>query len=271
MKKLLFLFSAGTLLLSCHRKSENLAQKFKPIIDGVWVKSSYIKAILQTKSPYSSREKLGGVASMIIELPTDNADSTRIGYSLNNHEGSDFILYVKEGLKKTSLKTTLPDYDQKSNFYELGYSIRHKDTVLILYHYNKLEKLLDKTFYTRVAHKAMDENEAAWGIRFITNKILITGEYSVVDTTKNSVAVEFSNDGKVSGFPDFKTFYINTDFNAGPENNIDEIIFDSDTKAPKPYTFRFKSDSLFLYGEKHNADSTELITGDLSYKLVRQK
>jgi len=256
---------------AANHQADSLIKIFKPFIQGVWVKSDYVNDLKNTRSPFASKEKLGGVASLIINLADERTDSTHIGYSLNNHEGSDFVLYFKKGQMETSLKTGLPDYDIKSNFYELGYSLIGNDTSLVLYHYNKERKIINKIFYTRVALKAEDETDAAWGITYITNKLLITGKYLAIDTAGTNSSVEFGNDGKVSGFQGYKSFYINTDFAAGPENNVDDIVFDLNTKTHRPYIYNFKDDTLYFYVEGANADSTELVPGKLKYKLVRQK
>jgi hypothetical protein len=165
----------------------------------------------------------------------------------------------------------LPDYDVKSNFYELGYSFKDRDTILTLYHLNKNLQIVDEVKYTKVANKATDETNAGWGIQFITNKILVAGKYLAIDTAGKTLPVEFSNGGKVIGFLGFKSFDINTDFMVEDDNNIDDVVFDLYSKASKRFIYNFKSDTLLLYDESHNADSTKLIRGKLQYKLVRQK
>lgn len=288
MKNILYALLCTSLLLSCKSNSkqsvgdttsnnsltdstQKLIAQFKPFIQGVWVKSDYIDAVSKTKSPYKSSDKLGGVASVFIDFPVEKADSIHIGYSLNNHEGSEFTLYFKTGQMPTSLKIGLPDYDSKSNFYELGYAITNKDTSLILYHYNKANQIIDKTRYTRVAAKAIDGSDAAWGIQYITNKKIITGNYMMADSTGSVSKCAFTNEGNVSGFPDFKSYWVNTDFEAGPENNLDEIFFDLYSKQQKSYAYKILLDTLKLYDVIANADSTEDVVGKLRYTLVRKK
>jgi len=251
-------------------KTKSVIENLGPFFYGVWVKSSYIEDIAKTKSPYSTSE-LGGVASFQIGKLGPKDDSTNVGYSLNNHEGSDFVLYLKTGHKPTSLKTNLPDYDVKSNFFELGYTINNKDTVLMLYHYNKSNHIIDSTRYSKVADEAKGKNDAAWGIQYTTNKTLFTGKYISTDTTGTTSKVQFTNDGKVSGLMNFKDYYINTDFSATPEDDFDEIIFDLYGKKDKLYSFKINADTLNLYDAHYNADSTKLLLGKRAYKLVKQK
>ena len=129
---------------STANQTQKLIQKFKPIIEGVWVKKEYVNRVAKSKSPYISFKALGGVAEFEIQI-SDSGDSTHIGYSLNNHEGADFVLYFKTGQRPTSLKINLPDYETKGNFYELGYNIKNSDTTMVLYHYNRQNQIIDST------------------------------------------------------------------------------------------------------------------------------
>jgi hypothetical protein len=248
--------------------SQKVIKKFKPILQGIWVIRGYIDSLSKSKSPYRSKDQEGYITSMAINLENVNSDSTQIGYSLHNHEGSSFALFFKKGQLPTSLKISLRDYEIQSNFYELGYRVSNEDTSLILYHYNKNKKLIKAVRYKRVADKASDGDDMGWGIQYITNKNIITGKYKVTDSINNNSQVEFNNKGKVVGFLNFKKYAINTDFNAGPENNLDEIFFDDGTNS---FTFKINSDTLNLYNTYPNTDSTKLIRGKLAYKLVRIK
>jgi 6-phosphogluconate dehydrogenase len=58
---------------------------------------------------------------------------------------------------------------------------------------------------------------------------------------------------------------------AGPENNLDEILFDWNTKNQKSFTFKFSKDTLNIYETREDADSINLIVDKLKYKLVKHK
>jgi len=286
MKITLTLLLLATVLLSCKNNtkpttkdntpvtilnsSQALIQRFKPIIQGIWVKDDYINDITKTRSPYNSRSKLNGVASVTIEMDSIKNDSLDAGVSLNNHEGSDFTIYFKTvGNKHNSLKINRKDYEVKSNFFELGYCIKNNDTSLLIYHYNKDNKLLDSTRYLKVI-QSESNNDMGYGIQYITNRILITGKYTFTDSTGHVEKIGFTNEGDVAGFLNFKTFYINTDFIAGPENNLDVIDFDINNNQ-KEYAFKFNADTLSLYETKDNADSSLLVLGKLKYRLFKTK
>ena len=55
------------------------------------------------------------------------------------------------------------------------------------------------------------------------------GTYKTVDSSGQTRTLNFSNDGIVTGLPNFKKYYVLTDFVAGPKNNLDEICFDIQT------------------------------------------
>jgi hypothetical protein len=290
MKNTLYIFLIAGLFLSCKSNTKpaikdstnidkpldnqtlTLIQKFRPIIRGFWVKSNYVSAICKTKSAYKSSNELGTVASFIIDLEGIKSDSAHIGYSLSNHEGSDFVLHFILGKNSRCLKVNLKDDELSSNFYELGYVMNEKDTTLVLYHYNKNNHLIDSTNYFKVADKASGENDMGWGIQYITNKKLISGNYTTTDSTGAILKINFDNNGKVSGFYNFKKYFINTDFEAEPDNNLDEIgIYESNIGKAIWYPFKINSDTLNLYIPTENADSTSLSLDKLKYKLVRQK
>ncbi len=254
---------------SIDAQTAEIIKRFGPFVQGVWVASGYIDTLSRTRSPIQSDKELGGVAAFAISLPDSKSDSIHVGYSLGNHEGANFVLYFKTGQRPNSLKTNLTDWDGKGGFFELGYVVTHNDTALVIYHYNKTAIKLDSTKYTKVADKPADENDAAWGIQYITNKKLITGEYLMSDSTGSTRKATFNDHGKVTGFPGFENYYVNTDFSVEPGTNPDELIFDLYSRHQKLYAFKFNADTLNLFETKDKDDS--VLIGKLKYKLVRQK
>jgi hypothetical protein len=246
---------------------QQLREKFRPFITGSWVKRSYIDSLAKTRSPYNSKGELGGVAALFAHVP-DSGDSTHVGYSMNNHEGADFILYLKPGQKPNTLKTNLTDDAAKGDFYELGYSVKNGDTALVMYHYTKNKRLTDSAQYTKVT--ALNKDDAASGIEHITNQTLISGLYTATDAGK-VMQIRFFDDGKITGLSNFKTYYVNTDFVAGPENNLDELDFDVQTKQQKSFTYKFNKDTLNIFETKLSTDSVNLVVDKLKYKLVKQQ
>jgi hypothetical protein len=288
MKPILFFFAAMLLLTSCKSNKKQPAQdsavlakpadstilllsKFSLAINGIWVKTDYINDIVKTRSPYASREKLGGIASLYIGIGSSSKDSSMVGASLNNHEGYSFPLYFKAGKKNNSLKTGLPDFNDRSNYYDLGYVIKGVDTSLFLYHYNKSGRLLRSTRYSRVFNSAPPESDMGFGIAYIINQKLITGKYLVTDTAGTVFNVEFTNEGKVSGFLNFENYMLNADFEAGPENDLDELYFDVYKKNKKDYLVKLNADTLSLFDVAASPDSIHLQWGKLRYRMIKQK
>ncbi|WP_028981125.1 hypothetical protein [Sporocytophaga myxococcoides] len=280
MKDLLCILGSVILLTNCSNSNtstiekesnqlDSLKQKFVPILNGVWVLTDYINSIEQTKSPVKSSNKLRGVVTMIID-ETINSDSIDVGSSWNNHEGYNFITYFQTGQNNNSLKTNIPDYEEISSFYELGYETINNQTSLVLYHYDKTKKLIDKKSFTKVANKQSD-NDAAWGLQYIVNKKLFAGNYLLIDSTNSFTKVSLKSDGSFSGHSDFKTYYVFTDFMGGPETSLDEIDFNFYTKNSKGFAFKIVSDTTYLYstiGDEETGEPEQL--DKIQYKLVRQ-
>jgi hypothetical protein len=248
---------------------DSLKQNFVPILNGVWVLTDYINAIEQTKSPLKAADKLQGVVTMIIDAGT-KSDSIEVGASWNNHEGYNFTTYFIAGQNLNSLKTNIPDYDENSNYYELGYETINNDNFLVIYHYNKASKLIDKKGFTKVADKQQD-NDAAWGLQYIVNEKLFSGNYLLIDSTNSTTKINLKSDGSLTGHSDFKTFYVFTDFMGGPETILDGVAFNLNEKNSKWFAFKINNDTTYLYNTTGDEEAGELLQLDkIQCKLVRQ-
>lgn len=244
---------------SINSSSQVLISQFKPFIQGVWVKSDYIEKILATKSPLAAQDLASGLTTFNIQTDSIKGDSVKVAAGWNNHEGSELTLKFQQG--KTEQTILLGDFD-------LGYSIKNGDTTLVLYGYDKDKNEHTTTRYTKALNK---QNGLSDGMDFLINRGLIAGNYTLNNIPGNRGAITFTNDGKVTGLADFKTYALNTDFVAGPENNLDEILFNLYSKAQKSFTFKINKDTLNIFDTRESADSINLIVDKLEYKLIKQK
>lgn len=280
MKQIIHIFLTLVILTSCSNQQtsnvnietkevDDLKEKFSEVFNGVWVLTDYIKSIESTKSPLKSAEKFDGVVTMIIDIK-NQVDSLFVGVSWNNHEGDNFTVYSISGNLENSLKTNLIDYENKSNYYELGYENISNQTYLALYHYNKDNKLIDKKLFSKVADKQTDD-DAAWGLQYIVNEKLFKGDYTLIDSSDNKTNVSFKSDGILIGMPEFKSYYVFTDFMGGPETILDGIAFKANEQTSTWFAFEIKKDTTFLYNTKGDEEAGELLQLDkLIYKLVRK-
>jgi hypothetical protein len=250
-------------------RSAELAKQFSPLLNGVWVVSDYIDDIAKTRSPLRSSGKLATITEMILDMKGITGDSTHIIASLGNHEGSDFILYFREGETSSSLLTDIKGFENKIDSYELGYVINNADTSLLLYRYNKDKKLLEKTKYIRSPKRISPENLGD-GLQYLVNKKIMAGSYKITDSTGNETTVKFTIEGKTTGLKVFKTYFVLTDFVAASENATDEICFGTQTNDQKCYGFEFKGDTLHLFEPAKNEMDTLFTPGPSIYKFVKQ-
>jgi len=279
MRQLTYLILTIVILASCSNDKtstdknasqvESLKQNLIPIFKGVWLLSDYIEAIDQTKSPLRSADKLKDVVTMVID-GTSQSDSMEVSASLNNHEGYNFTTYFLAGQNQNSVKTSLPDYGDKSNFYELGYETTNDQTFLFLYHYNKENKLIDKKKFSKVAGKQPDNNPV-WGLQYMVNEKLFSGNYLLIDSTNATTKISLKGDGSLTGHPDFQSYYVSTDFMGEPGASLDEIEFNLNEKNAKSFAFKISNDTTYLYsmtGDEQAGESLQL--GKIQCKLVRQ-
>lgn len=271
MKHINLIVTTFLLIASCQMSetvkdnaSVNQAAGIKFVINGYWYEPTYIADLQITKSPFQSR---GSLATMVeIDIDTSQAigDTLEVG-APSVHEGTIFRIIFSPGLKPNSVQTDIIDYDTKSNFYELGYSISAKDTTLIIYHYDKNKNQLGQMEYKR----APKSSESA--LQYMVNKTLFAGNYNAFDSSGQILTLNFSNDGLVSGLPNYKKYYVLTDFVAEPENSLDEVCFDIQTANQRCYAYEIKGDTIKLYHLKESEDYNSLKHGQLKYKLVKQR
>jgi hypothetical protein len=244
--------------------------KLPSVFEGQWVLSEYINSIEKTLSPVKSADKLKGVVTLIIPNSSNN-DTIEIGASLNNHEGYSFRIILEKGKLNNSFKTDLIDFDNESNYYEIGYELINNKAFIFLYHYNHSNKLIDKIKFTKVEVKNT-ENDAAEGLQQAVNEKIFTGKFLLYDSTNIPIKLSFNNEGKIFGHSAFKTYYVFTDFMGGPEPMVDELIINFRKEKSKGFLFNAKKDTIFLYESKGDGmpGGEPLTFGDLKYKLIRE-
>jgi hypothetical protein len=244
------------------QSNNELMREFEPIIQGVWVKADYINKLIKTKSPLAASDLATGLTTIYIDTNQIKGDSivTMAGYY--NHDGANATIKFQPGKKSSTILF---------NGKDLSYAIEKGDTVLILSQYEDKKRQFVDTKYIRVLKKQPNDN-LGYGMDYYINKALFAGNYLLTDSTGKSTKVNFSADGNLTGFLDFKTYSINVDLNSDVNDNLDEIDLAGSAKQHLfSITFKIDADTLNLYDTKENADSTELITSKLIYKLVRQK
>ncbi|WP_090780937.1 hypothetical protein [Pedobacter sp. ok626] len=274
IKQLLTLFTL-TMLAACQTNTDTTSKpaenkiievqpNFKSIINGSWVRRVYIDNLKKTKSPAKSENNVNSFVELYIDASKIKGDSLEIG-AATFHEGGGFHIFLRAGIAPNSFPTNMIDYDNKSNFYELGYSISTKDTSMVIYHYDKNKKLIEQSEY----QKAPLRTEEA--LQYMVNKTLVAGKYKMTDTTGKSRTIQLTNDGKIIGLPGFTTYYINTDFVEGPEDSLDFIFLNFRIKNQKWYTYEIKGDTINLYEVIKTKSEDEEISslGQLKYKLIK--
>jgi len=246
---------------------DSLRQDFNSFYKGVWVLTDYIEEIKKTKSTLKSANKLKDITTLIIKQEM-KGDSVEIGISLNNHEGDSFIAYFSDGKKKNSIKTNIKDYETKSNYFELGYEIIGKDTFLIIYHYDKTNKLIGKKQFTKVLDKQSDKVDA---LQYFVNKTLIAGNYLLIDSLGSKMKVTFGIDESLKGFYDFKTYYYCTDYMTGQTPDFDELYLKtSETDDGKCFELKTKNDTIYLYSTTGDEFQGTFRLDKLTYRLTKQ-
>jgi hypothetical protein len=279
MKKYISIILVLKIILSCtnnQTKESNIKTletknaKLPSLFEGEWILYDYIKSIEKTLSPIKSAHKLKGIVTLIIPRTSKN-DTIEIGASLNNHEGYSFRIILEQGIEKNSFKTDLTDFENESNRYEIGYKIIDNKEFLFLYRYNQSNKLIAKIKFTKVMVNK-PESDLEEGLQQFVNEKIFKGKFLLYDSTNLPIKLTFNSDGKIYGHPNFKTYYVLTDFIGEPVPLVDEIIVNFRTENSKNFVFKAKKDTIFLYTPIGDGEpgGEPLNFGELKYKLIRE-
>lgn len=241
-----------------------LITKIKPLLAGLWVNKEYIDEIKRTKSPQKSYEKVGNITDMLIDTSKIKSDTL----SLYCNEGFHEVGIVKLKFDPAIFENGIKRHHRINNFDDEYCRLKLNRTrdILTLYWNEQQGKSIKPIQFYKVSIPPGQEGDPHYTI---INRILISGNYLATDSLKNRFKVSFTDDGKVKGLNDFKTYQVLTDYMT-PPNNLDEIGFEID-KQLNWYGFKISADTLNIYGIKEAADSVNEVLTNLKYKLVRQK
>ena len=269
MKTKFLLFLLFVVSISCQKKVEQTqnypasqAATIKKIIDGKWYETAYIADVQKTKSPFASRTALATIVELDIDVSQTVGDTLKVG-APSIHEGASFKIVFRPGLAPNSVRTDIIDPKAKLNFAELGYNISDKDTTLIMYRYNQNKKLISKKSYKKAPKNA----ESA--VQYMVNKTLFAGNYKMEENYTEQPKITFSSNGVVTGLPNFKTYYLVTDFVAEPDIRFDTVCFDIQTSNQECFRYKISGDTLRLYG-KTDDSRLNLRPDVVKHTLIRQ-
>jgi len=286
MKNLICALFTLTVFASCKSKSANHGAdslnvlspghdsiaKFKTLLQGSWVTKDYTDDLIKTKSPIASRQYLSGEMALIIENSDKTPDSLKISCRTSIHEGGDTPVSFYFDTKSKSL-ITKPD--AKSGFSELTYQITQHDTSLVMYYHDVKSHIIRPHYYVKAMGTDVSHLYETDAVQTITNHILFTGAYTLIDSTNKSSLVKLTNDGLVIGHPDLKNYFVMTDFifgdDMGEGNNLDEILFnwyDKNLQKAK-FIYKINKDTIKLFAD--TVTTGKLIPGKLTYRLVKKK
>jgi hypothetical protein len=236
---------------------------YKAIIHGRWYDRAFIDDVRRTRSPYRSFRALAGIVELHIDTSQAAGDSLEVG-APGIHEGFSFTLTFACGHVANALRTNIGALNQDDHHYELGFVVLKDDTSLVIYHYDARYMLIETTRYSRIRTNA----ESA--LQVMVNKTLLSGRYDAVDSAGTHYTVTMTDDGRLSGIPGVKGYYVITDYVAGPAQSVDEICFDIQTVNQRCYAFEIQGKTIQLYKTQERDDRITLLRKKRVYTFVRK-
>lgn len=271
MKRLTIHLALFSIIASCNNpqsiripdtksEAETLKSKFMPVLVGSWVLSKYIDSVRISKSPLKSENALEEFVQLVIDPKNITGDSLEIS-AINIHEGTSIYLHFRKGDHEGALPLSLISEIPNSHF-ELGYKFSNADTTLVLYHLNSQNLVLSEIKYEKVS---LTKGSA---FEYKLNEALISGIYSLIDSSGQSRTATFSKDGQITGIPGFTKYYVLADF-VTEENPTDQIGLGNETGYQVWYTFKFSSDTLSLFDPWVREEKANLKPPYERYRLIK--
>ncbi|MEQ1554637.1 MAG: hypothetical protein ABL929_10685 [Ferruginibacter sp.] len=272
MKKFLLIFIT---ILCCFaaigqsKKSSNFLAHFKTVVSGKWLLVTYLETLKKTSSPLKAQTKGFDLTQLFVNIDDANNKSINAdGWSL--HEGGlGITIYFTPGVTRNSFKTDFHN-PQKSNiaFTDIGYTIKGKDSFLVLYHFNEAKKLLQITKFKKSSTPSIISSDKF--LDYVVNKTLFTGNYSGKDNEGNNVNISFTNEGGIYGLQEFTKYKVSTFILQRSKGNYyNKIYFLDNDNAPVLYAFTFVGKKLFLYELTENKNE-QMVLGSLKYNLIKK-
>lgn len=243
-------------------QTQRLIDKFKPMVQGVWVKKDYLEKVILTKSPLAAADLANGITTFFVNTDHIQGDSLIVPIGAGNHDGSTLVLRFNHGIKKSTLIFGGGN---------LGFKVEGKDTILIFEQFDEQKNAAIKTYFVRALRRQPDNN-LGYGMEYVINKNIIAGDYRMTDSTGSIALINLENNGRVKGFLNFTAYSINIDLNSNVRDNLDEIFFTGGRAKDLSYSFKFNQDTLKLYETKVSSKDSDLLElGKLKYTLIRQR
>ncbi|HEV8507497.1 MAG TPA: hypothetical protein VGQ53_18925 [Chitinophagaceae bacterium] len=244
-------------------KIDSIKHKLAPFFNGAWVVVPYMDSIKVSKSPYKSQTALPGIVEFNIQIEAPLPDSITIG-AISIHEGTSLTIYFRPGKSPNSLPISLKDYKSQNDYFELGFSIEKGDTALSLYHFNQAGLQISEIKYSKIT------NHKEEAFQYQLNKTLFSGTYEMVDSPGPLSEIKLTNDGAITGMPNWNKYFVIADFVAAGDSATDEICFEIDTKNQICFAYRFDGDTLRLFKEIQDKNKEFQKLGDLEYVFVKK-
>jgi len=241
-------------------------------IFGYWISYDYFQEIEKTHNPYIAI-KNNPYKILIIKSENQTGDTLKISFDEpGRSEFSGFNFY--KIITENSLRYIGHSFWKPSE-------IKYIESEAHIINFDKIDDLLitkshsgKETRYKRIPE--FEKDKYFDNLRRLINQILLFDRY-VLD---NKI-IEFSEDGKVNGFNDYKSFRLGINFKFDftlYKNNYIEFLesptlskyYNATENLNNRFYFEFDSDSLKLYEikEEHGNDY-RLTKGQLKYNLVK--
>jgi len=211
------------------------------------------------------------MVSLFIDSNQRSGNTLFVGYRTNNHEGGNDTLRFDLNDKSNSL-VEKTEKEKHADYHELTYTVNGKDTLLIMSYYNVKTNFVGSGAYIKVPNNLHGtENDE---IQIMVNRELFSGNYTLTDATGNKKHIQLTDDGRIIGLLQFKTYYVFTDFTMdAPGEGVDGVAFYTEgnyLRNGRNFVYQIKDGLINLYELKAANDSAYRSPKSLIYKLAKE-
>lgn len=239
---------------------------------GAWLNAAYMARLRQTRSPRQSHGHWGptDVTEVLIDPRSLQGNNLRVEMGYGNHEGGP-LRYLR--LPPGYAGALLPAAAEPSlgiPVVRVRFHVQGDDTLMYLHEAAGPGQRARISAFRRVPGLPVAGDNLRGSMERFIHLHTLAGWHAATDSAGRGFPVQFSPEGKVTGWPGHRRYGVNFDF-VGPFQEHDYLVFDQGHPTEEQLAFVTRGDTVRLYRVVDDTTVYKRSLGSLRFTLVRQK